>query len=631
MSTDLSHAEVIDYVETLRRDYSVMTLERDDRVDLYSMRRIPKLPKDLARNEQVNILSPDVKHVSKGIRSFLLTFLTEIMCQPTARDEAGVVLDADKRRADSLEKAAAVFLAGINPNRELENNVIWSQLVEPCALIVFECGAIDELDPSKRFPWSAYTVPIEGTGWLEMDGIPTEFGRHYKQVVARVQRQYSRRRGTEYADRDLYYEDGKWSWKPASDSYRPTLARGPDGKGFREAEMMAYYDAECLYHVALNHEPGKRFQIGPAGFGRSSKRDGIIVWKDENPIGRVPVFIVPGNKTPLTMPEDKYEAFLDELLVTVEQLNVVSTLRATASRNRAAPRDYAHMSADEYRAWVAQNQGQAPGIEWMDGKTPVIPGELKERPLSVDPDLDKLEQRLEDRRARFTPASLDTLRDPTVVKQSNNATYLAALDSAVQFLAPLIGSLDTARRQMIEAWEASINYYAQHYGPKYADFVLTAGGDDYLRTQSLKSGAQMHITAKDLEFSHTWRVSTRSHTIGQMAANYEIAAQRFQPMPDGRPGVGIYEDLFSAIDESDPSERMTTMASEALQVETLDPLARQAAIERFARYVELESGVRLPLGAQPPPPAPGGAPGLNVQRAVPPTTTQVEGGSGQEI
>ena len=116
---------------------------------------------------------------------------------------------------------------------------VCAMLIEPVALTVLEIGPVHELDPAKRFPWRVFNIPLEGCGWLEQDAVPTAFGRRYKQILHRVQAQYSRMAGTDKADMDLAYEDGQFAWVKASDGFEYNMGRKRGGKGFIECELVA--------------------------------------------------------------------------------------------------------------------------------------------------------------------------------------------------------------------------------------------------------------------------------------------------------------------------------------------------------------------------------------------------------
>lgn len=622
----LTAKDVIENVTTLESDFSLFRLENQKRTDLYGLYSKPNLPADLARKSPVYLNDPTLINLAKALRAFLMTFQTEIACKPTARDLDHSVPQDDQRKADNLEKADAIWWNRINPNRELEENTIWRQLVQPTGIVVLECGAVDQYKPAERFPWRAFDVDIDGCGWMVNEGVPTVFGRHYKRLLYQVQQEYSRRRGTEHEGADLYVEDGKVSWKPASDDYSPTLSRR-DSKGFPEVECHWYDDGAEIVHVALN-APGARWNIGPARFGTSNDRDGEILWRGPNPFGRVSAFLAPGNKTPLRQMQDSMEPFMLEVMVTIAQLNDIMSTWATAARNRAAPRDYVKADPESYALYLQRNAGQELAIQWADGKTPVLPGEVLERPVNVDPYTEKLAQMLLDRLNRFLPPEFSTLRDPDIMKQATLGAQLAAYDSGARFVSPVIGHLDTMRRQMVEAYHHSVKHIAEHDGAQYARFEMAATAGGAVNKQ-LGDNEMVLLDAAALDFPHEIRVRSYSNTQAQLQTRYEIVRSRFEPLPNGLPGPGIYQDLWDAIDEPDPTARIATLADEAIEAEFVQPWVKSMVELAMAEEVEKDSGIILPppAGTVPPPVGGGGAGGgVSGSFTRSPATEQVEGG-----
>src|SRR3990167_4639605 len=134
----LEAGEVLDYVNALENDYAILRGEKDQHNDLTFLRAMPKLPKDLARDAQVNMLSPAILDAANIITSDLLTFPTEITRVQLATEPNGCVPQAHKRKADQLEACDAVWWTLLNPNRRLDNMVIRRQLLEPVAVIIME-------------------------------------------------------------------------------------------------------------------------------------------------------------------------------------------------------------------------------------------------------------------------------------------------------------------------------------------------------------------------------------------------------------------------------------------------------------------------------------------------------------
>lgn len=607
-----------------------------DRERAYGMYKLPKLPPELERDEAVFVLTPEIIKLAKTVRAFIMTFVTQVSELPLARED-GKAPAAVKDKGDSLELADALFLNKINPYRDLDMNTIWRQMVHPLAAVVFEMGPITERKAYQRFPWKAFDIDLEGCGWLEVAGIPTIFGHQFKQLAYDVQKDYSRRDGTEYAGMDLKQTSGgKWFWDKMTDDYSPKLSRASKGGRFQECELLKFFDQDYLYTVAMNQD-GPR-QVGPFRVG--SQASGTMISCVPNPFGRVPVFLIPGNKTALRRPEDEYEPFLLENIVTAMHENVVQSIRATKSRNRAAPRDYLHLDPESYAAELKVRQGPIPPLDWIADKLNVFGGEIKQRPLDDDPDLSSLAAELDARRARYSPADAALINDPDVLKQAPLGSLLAAFDSSARYVSPVVGAQDIFRRQLIEAWHHSIQWVADNHGKAYAEFTLTGAGVSHIRGKKpMREGGQITISPALLDFEHETRVQTSSRSLAQSTALFQRALMLFQPLPDGRPNVGIYQDLIDALDETDAAERFAQLAEETI-VGELDPVVKMTVATRFARLVELESGEMIPLQSllsmMPAPGAPqgqlpAGVPPPTGNQTNSPATEMVAGSSGPNV
>ncbi len=657
----LSAKEAIEYAAALLSETRKVREERLKYESVHGMYFMPKLPQNLTRDEAVYVLSPDVIHERRELVARVLGFETEIQCVPLSRTAAGTVDRSDQTAVDYLEKAGAVFLSSIDRHLVTKTRVTGKQCVEPLAIVLMEQLAIAKPDPEERgIGCRAYDVELDGCGWLEEEGIPTVFGRQYWQMLMKVEEQYSGRQdGPEGPGSRLAKAGTKFEWKPASDDFTPrTWPGSTTSDNFERCELVYLATADRIYHVALN-EASEGIRIGPwqTGIGKNTKREGLMVWSGPNPFGRIPAFLIGSNVTAERELQERYLPYLLDLITTTMQENDIYSIRATAARNRAAPRDYVDPDPDLIKAYTAANNGQWPqAVEWADGKTPTLWGEVKSRPVEVDPDLDKVDARLQERKSRYTSGASGALRDPDVLKNATLGAQLAAYDSDNASLSILVGPQDTWQRQMLEAWESMIKWLGDEKnsapgfktGPQYAKFhLLSQGGELVTGKAKMDSGELFEITPKSFEVKHQWRVRTRQRTRGQAQAEFAAAVERMAPLPDGRPNVGIYEDLFAAVGASDLKERKSTLASEALMAEELDPLIKSEVDAAFTVFVKLDSGIPLDAihnemaagtggvpGAQPPPPPPGGG-GAEMPNTGAttnsPVTEPTQGGSGPNI
>lgn len=607
--TDLSEAEVVEYAATLQQETLTLRTEATNNIQTYGMYRIPQLPKDLQRRDAVYLLSPDVMHEEKEIRSLILTFQTQVTCLAMERGSAGTITDSIKAQADKIERAAAIFLQRIDPDRDGKEARIWRQLVTPCSIDILEMSPIVSANPAENFCWSSVNVELDGCGWLEKGGTPSVFGRQYSQFTFETENASYRKDGPEGPNAKLAWDahSGTWDWKKweASDDFSPNTSKPLTGSSKRiEMSEMCWLDdyngTGMIYLVAMSR--------GSEGLGFGSfrigaqKPSGKLVWKGLNPFGRVSAFITPGNKTPQREPHNHMMPYLQELLTITEQLNVVDSTRASAARNRAAPRDYVAAQPEALKEYLSRNEGRLPpNVVWPDdGSSPVLLGEIKTPPREVDPDFEHMAETLDARRVRYEHGSLSALRDPQVLKDSTATGLIASYDSSITSLSPVLGAQDRTDRQMIQAWEHSIKFIAEHYGAQYAKFELLATGNEIVKGRPLQPGDSATIDQTDFEPAHEWRVNTRSRTLAQKQALLQLAIENMADLPNGRPGIGIYDELFDAADVTDREERINILAEEAIIYEVDDTWLMQQAMLSVQHFIEVDSGERIAFSTQDP-------------------------------
>lgn len=651
---DLTAGEVIEYVTTLQQDFSVFRTEAERDTLVAMMNLVPDLEEDFARDTQVNILGGDPIDAGQKIRSQVLTFPTSFTTLATTGEPGGTVPQALQRKSDNLERINALYWSKVNRNRRLDRRRLWRQLFQPLAVFVQEMMPITSPNPAKRFPWRIFDVPLDTCGWIEEDDMATHFGREYNQAITDIAAKYSRLKGsgTDHEGEDLFWDKGEWGWKSVSDSYSPRIGRAFMGaRGFNEGKLMWYANEERIYAVALN-SPTSKLTVGPGYVLNHGNRvsSGELVLNIENPFGRCPVYLVPGNDTPLALPADKYQAFLLPLIKTTEQINYIDTVRATKSRNRATFPPYAPMQPEFAKAYMASHGGKMPpAIELPNGTIDYTWADINNPADAEDLDMDKLDQRLEDRAARFRPQAGAQLTDPQVVSNATAAGLLAMIDSNALTLAPLISAGDTMTRQSIDDFHASVRWLGKK-GKAYATFILSSNGDTgAVRVKSLKPGDSVQVDPDALDFDFETRVLTQSKTTSQTQAKIAIARLNMEPTPDGGPGTGTHKDLYAAADIDDQEAQEEQQVIESMLIEAQPVLASLALAGIKAKFL-LDQGIDLDaiaqIGAQnaavaaqaanaqptggsgvaPPPPGSSSAAGLGAHTSSP-GTEAVGGGS----
>lgn len=618
--------EIYDQVIALEADFVTFRGEDEQRVDLYTMRRSVDLIEDIARDGQVDILSPDLIYEASKIRADLLAMPVEFTCYPTGRDERGGIKHRDQVRADLIERATAVWWGQQNRGKRLDTSVIWRQLIDRLAIVILECKEnappdqkrgqsdreyeidLDSWQQTKNL-WRTFEVEPRTCAWEEKEDIPTLLVRRYKQLAWKTMRDY-RGRGPKGPGAQLSLEDGKWDW--VSDEYVVYETRNAAGGGsqavganrLRELEMVWMDDGEWIYICALNDD------------GKS----GLVVYAAPNPVGRVSGVLVPGNKVPLRRPEDRYEPFLWPLMMDTEQLNVIESMRATAAKNVTGANEYVALDPEVAKHIMINGKDLPAPHEWQPGETPYLPGELKTRATPLSEDWDKLEERIEARAARHRLAPV-VAEDPDAAKAGTAAGLLANLESHMRQLNPLVTNWDLAKVQLAEMFHYSIRkgIYADAKGSDYGQFRFPATGKERAHGKTLKAGEVYTLDASTFDFPYEFEAESKQHTEAQAAARYAGKLAQYI-LPDGKRGPASFADLMDAADYTDQAAQLEVLAKEAI-LDRLDPWLDEQAQTAASTQIEIDSGIRVPLplaqNAQPPAaPAPG-APGTPPAGAPP--------------
>ena len=621
--------EILEIAEAIYQEFSELREDAQNRYDLYTRRREPTLPEDIAREGQVNVISALPVYAAQTVRADLLMNPTEFLVTPLAREPGGAIPRADSKKADNLERSMAIIWNQLNEGRRVDSEIIWHQLMSPFGVMVLECSELDypESDEDtdrylrkveryrrERKLWHVSTPDPMTCAFLTKDGRPTIFIRKYKMLVRDVEHMYSKRRGF-FQDRLLSLSDlGQWDW--LSDDYEHTqFRRGSDE--IQEVEMVWFDDGEWIYHLAKN--------IG-------SEDTGEVVWMGPNPLGRVSAFLVTGATSPLRDVEDTYEPFLIPLLQTVETINNIRTQRATASRNKAGPDNYIALDPETIKLYEQAGKKLPTEHKWKKGALPYLLGEIKEPPSAVDLDLDKLEGRLQEDLQRFLPSPFVHIVDPAILKSATATSILHAAESSIRMYGPLMSSYDTGIKELMGALIHSVDTV---YGDE--TIYLYATGDEMARGVNLKEGEERVLSKDAVDFSFQISVKTRSMTQAQASAQYDAALKQYI-LPDGSRGPIAFEDLIDAANYTDKEAQMEKLASERI-LNAIDPWIQQMALGRAVAEIEWEMGITLPIGGAPPggeggPPGPGGGPNNapsrlpnSAQRMDSPMISPMEGGT----
>jgi len=611
-----SDNEVIETVRTLERDYATFRETAHIGQDVYTLRRLPKLPKDLVQKEAVYMLSADVKAEAKAIAAFMLGMSKRIEASPTGDEPGATIMEAAKKKASELARALALVLLKLNPYRQLDEQRIMAMMVQPVSLTMLEMGEIEKLHPYANFPFTAYNIDVDGCGWQERGGIPTIFGRHFYQNAREVENAYSHRRGTGQEDKALRMIGGrKWEW--VSDDYsierQPSQQNATSAGPVHRAEMMWLGDNEYLSLVALDSRESWPKQFGPIrnGIVGQSIPQGKLIWSGPNPFGRVPVFMASGSQDlNLRDVADSRTGFLDELVLETQKLAMIDSIIATAALRKASGRRYIKPDTEALRQFIAANQGKWPGnTEWRDDAVPTLHGSVEAWPLDVAPELIDLRDKVEAKIREYKASGFTALLDPQVVKDSTLGSWQGAWNAGIQKLSAPVGRLDTCDRQILQAVEKAVIWLDDHH-KDLAQFALVGSGP-WIRASGkrIKDGAPVVLNRELIDYPHEIVVESKSVSVTEQQQALALVLARAQPLPNGQPGPFVWDDYWNAIDEDDPETRQVTQAAEGMFAEVGYVMAREMAVAAVQAEMEMQTGIRPPLlmayASQPagPPPA----------------------------
>ena len=616
----LTFSEITELANTLHNKFATLRKDAEARYNLFSLRREPEIPDDLAREGQVNVLSPLVEHSANSIRADLMMNPTEFVVIPLARDN-GKVREDDQTKSDNLERALAVIWNQLNDGRRIDKEIIWHQLVSPFGVMVLESHPLeipdqgdmddaeyaDYVDDLKRshIPWSISTPDPMTFSVLMHKGEEKLAVRKYRQVVREVRKTYSK------PGADLVLKDKRWEIveDDTSTEQRKSWINAADD--YEDVEMIWLDNGEDIYICAMNLA--------------DNEKTGTLIHHCPNPFGRVSAFVVGSNVTPLRDPEDMWMPYLHPLMQAVDVINMIRTIRATASRNVSGPDTYVALDPQTIVAHLTAGKELPREVRWNTdaSRLPYMLGEIKERPAHVDMDLDKLEMQWNKEMEQYTPSPFVNVLDPSVIRAATASAILHSAEASLRLYGPLMSAYDSAIKRVMEAiiYDCKHNYDEKLYF--YANGEEVAGGTN------LKEGALYALNSDSLKFAYRLTVRTRAMTQSQAAAQYDLAL-KMRTLPDGSPGITTIDDLIEAGNFSDKEGQKRALAKEEM-LRNIKPQLQQLALARAMVHIEYETG--LPM-TPPPPPMDGEKPGggggnlpNSAQRMDAPMVIGPEGGS----
>ena len=592
---EMDYKEVSEAVNELDNDFEVLRERARGRYELYSMRRDPYVPEDIAREGKFRINSPLVMNSAREIRADLMMNPTEFMVVPLAR-ESGAISRPMERKAENLERALAIIWGRLNEGRAIDREIIWHQLVSPFAVMTLQFNEylvpdqpewmsdkqyVEFITSHERewMPWSVNVPDPLTCSWMERGGKPVMFAQKYKTTVYDLEHQFSKNVASTAPNKNLRFIDQRFRW--VGDDYDDTYATK---LAFKQIDVLYLDTGDYIYQAAMN----------PDGNG-----SGVSLACVPNPTGRVSSYIVPGNITPARRPEDKYEPFLLPLMQNVMQTNDIRSTRATAARNLAGPHTYIPIDPETQRLYITRGEKLPTAHRWKKNETPYLLGDVATFPSELSTDWDKLEQGIQQEQQRLLPSPFVHVLDPAVLKAATATSILHAAESGLRTYGPLMTGYDAAIRDLMA--NGVVNSILRYYDEM--EIYNFASGEEMARGRSIQQGSLYRLDQKAVDFPHRLMVKTRGMSQAQASAQYELVERQWV-LPDGSKGPASFDDLLDAGNYTDkPAQKIKLVVEGFLQV--VMPYLQDMAVNVVRESVSLQSGIVLPIGMG----APGGAPG----------------------
>lgn len=587
------------------------------RHELHSMLTAPDLPPHMTRGDSVSTNTPTVMWLLNSILADCRSFPTTTTVVPQ-----GKYTKDQQEKSDEVEKAMAIIRAKLDDGGRNSHDIRWHQGGTSYGVMILHCGPA-----GQSFPWSV-EVPDPLTCFFPIEGGPVRpsiMGRRYTMLVEEVQRKYGKQKRTEFADKQLKYDEGEWSWgaKPISED-QPVEAGDVGDLTTRRIglpgvadniEMMELYTPECVYHVALHGT------IGADGSRADNFNgtNGEIVWKADTMTDGIPVVIIPGQVSPLRTPVERFQPVLWAPMQCSLVINMIRAIRMTKAFNWR-PDVIVGQDPDMIAALKEAGVLNEPtNVQLEQGGPNLI--QVAGRPMMWaqpnDDDLDKLEASWTIERDRYISAQVQTITDE-VAKQATLGGIQLAIGVRKRQLGPMLSNLDWGWAEILKMVVASIKHYKDEFP------LFSRGGERYTKGE-LEANAAITIKSSDVDFDFEVVVSTQSMTEEERRMLIQDWAYR-QSL-----GISGYEEGLEAAGYQDIAQQMKKMAIDlGLKYTTSGWMQQLGAVA--SDYIRTSGGILITYGIPPSLPAPmgqqGGAGQATGGTRTPPPTAMVQGGSG---
>lgn len=305
---------------------------------------------------------------------------------------------------------------------------------------------------------------------------------------------------------------------------------------------------------------------------RRGRRGKGIVFRFPNPFGPYTTGyeLVPGDVTTDDDPAYKYQPVIEGVLSTAQAMNVLMTVRLSASVEEALAPPY--VKVDSSQPMLPSDEEKTPEIGQENRAIPTIAGEIK-RVETPNADIDAAEERLLGETALYQMA--EAQEGGAASEDSGHKLAIQVAQADIQLV-----PYQNARKHALEMIMKGIIYAIRKHGlPVY----IPALPDKARKGNKVRAADPAKITPEMADLPFDVLVSLGAETPVTKYAKWQALAQRMEQ------GTASYQTVVEQSDVEDPEEEIARVMEGKMLIqvmEQLTPILVELAVAQGKRRIE---------------------------------------------
>lgn len=318
-----------------------------------------------------------------------------------------------------------------------------------------------------------------------------------------------------------------------------------------------------------------------------------VVFSFPNPFGPYTTgyALVPGDVTTDDDPAYKYQPVIEGVLSTAQALNVLMTVRLSASVEEALAPAYVKVSADQ--PTLPPDEEKTPEIGQENRAIPTIAGEIK-RVETPNADIDKAEARL------LSETELYQMAESQIGEATSDTSGHRLAIQVAQADIQMVPYQNVRAQALVDIMKGIIYAVRKHGLPVYIPTLP----DKARKGDKVRVAEPAKITPEMADLPFDLIVTLGAETPVTKYAKWQALAQRMEQ------GTASYQTVMEQSDVEDPDEEIARVMEGKMIINTMEqliPVLVELAVAQGKRRIEemvnpepqalpAEGGEQLPLG-----------------------------------